>query len=282
MREQVYEEYNTGWRSTLAAAQELVAGGDRNLARILNLLQKPTQPNSNGDLLNRFGFRICGQQVKGISDHLYEAPLFELQLQREISKTIEPNTQTVVELGSGYSKNLFRIWLNGGPSDAVYVGAEYTDAGRRCGEFLATLEPQIKYRAVPFDFYKLNLVTLDHHAKTYVFTCYAVEQIPEVTFDMLEAIIRIPGVYRVVHIEPVGWQRKLLTFPWTSKRALHLETRKSALECQYNANLLEALQTLERQKKIEIEKIKFDFLAHRPNLAGTVIMWRPTNRTSHI
>jgi hypothetical protein len=58
-------------------------------------------------------------------------------------------------------------------------------------------------------------------------------------------------------------------------KALSSATEKSARENNYNLNLLGVLTKLEAAKKIKIEEIKYDFLAHRPNLAGTVIVWRP-------
>ena len=160
MREQAFEEYKSGWRSILEAACKLEAKEGANIARMLNQLQIPSLANSNSKLLDRFGFRICGQRVKRISDHLYEAPLFELQLQHEILRNIEADTRVILELGSGYSKNLFRVWLNGGPLDALYIGAEYTEAGRECGEFLAALEPKSTIGQSELNLYDPNFADL--------------------------------------------------------------------------------------------------------------------------
>jgi hypothetical protein len=275
VRDQAYQEYNAAWDSVLTAAKGLVDKDGDNLARVLNLLQKPHEPNSNGEFLDRFGFRLCGQRVKGVSEHSYEAPLFEMQLQGELLRAVDADTSSIVELGSGYGKNLFRIWLNGGPRAANYVGAEYTECGRQCAEFLASLEPRIKFHTLPFDFYTPDLSNLGQRGKTFVFTCYALEQIPTAHVAMFAPLLRMPDLYRVVHIEPIGWQRKVRGLPWSSERVLLTKTRESALESQYNSNLLSVLQSLEMEKKIVIEEIKYDFLAHRPDLPGTVIIWRP-------
>src|SRR5262249_13313805 len=160
------------WLSFLNSAERLAPENGGNLTRVLKRLQAPTLPNPNAELLDQFGFRFCGRRVTGLSEYFYETPVFELQLQLEVLRAIAPDTKTIIELGSGYSKNLFHLWLNGAPLDAEYIGAEYTDGGRRCGEFLASIEPGIRYRALPFDFYHPSLAGLGSSGKTFAFTCY--------------------------------------------------------------------------------------------------------------
>lgn len=60
MREQAYQEYNDGWHSVLAAAKRIAGSEGSDLARVLNILQRPIELNPNADLLDRFGFRLCG------------------------------------------------------------------------------------------------------------------------------------------------------------------------------------------------------------------------------
>jgi hypothetical protein len=276
MREESYQEYEAGWRSILRTTKALAAQNGPSLERVLNLLQQPVLPNENAELLDRFGYRLCGARVKGSLDYYYETPLFELQLQNELLRAIDPDTVNIVELGSGYSKNLFRIWLNGGPLEANYVAGEYTEAGRECGRFLASLEPRIRYQSVPFDYYTPAFTGFDTKAKTFAFSSSSVEQIPEIDRRVFDALLAIPGLYRVVHVEPVGWQRKSWRIPLTSEWSLWRDTMRSALELRYNTNLLSVIESLENDKKITVNQpVKFDFLSHRPNLPGTVIAWEP-------
>jgi len=274
MRHEAYQEYEVGWRSVFDTAKALASQNGSNLQRVLNLLQRPTIPNENARMLDRFGYRLCGERVRGISDYFYEPLLFELQLQNELLRAIDPDTANIVELGSGYSKNLFRIWFNGGPVKANYIGGEYTEAGRDCGQFLASLEPRIRYQSVPFDYYAPVFTNFDTNAKTFAFSCYSVEQIPQIDRRVFDALLAIPGLHRVVHIEPVGWQRRSWNVPFTSEWALRRSMRRSAKAMHYNTNLLSVMESLERDGKVAIRQpIKFDFLAHRPNLPGTVIVW---------
>jgi hypothetical protein len=276
MRQQPYDEYDTAWRSVIDSVKALTSQKEGNLARVLNLLAKPPEPNPNADLLDRYGYRFCGRRLTGIPNYYYEAPLFDLLLQQELHRAVDSDTRNIVELGSGYGRNLFRIWLNGGPNDAAYVGGEFTAGGRECASLLASLEQKIKFSSVPFDYYQPSVTGFDKNKKTFVFTCYSIEQIPTISDRFFELLLSMPGLYRAMHFEPVGWQRKAQRpLPFTDESRLLAATRMSAQELRYNTNLLETLDRLEAERKIVIEEIKYDFLAHRPNLPGTLIVWRP-------
>src|SRR5262249_59859049 len=98
----------------------------------------------------------------------------------ELLRAIDPDTANIVELGSGYSKNLFRIWFNGGPVKANYIGGEYKEAGRDCGQFLASLEPRTPYQSVPFYYYAPVFTQCDTKPKTFAFSCSTLEQVPQI------------------------------------------------------------------------------------------------------
>jgi hypothetical protein len=276
MRQQAYDEYDTAWRTVIDSIKALTSQKEENLARVLNLVALPPDPNPNADLLDRYGYRFCGRRLTGISNYHYEAPLFNLLMQQELLRAIDSDTRNILELGSGYGRNLFNLWLNGGPNDASYVGAEFTASGRECASLLASLERRIKFSSIPFDYYQPNVTGLDKNQKTFVFTCYSIEQIPTISDRVFEILLSMPGLYRAVHFEPVGWQRRAQRpLPFTEESRLLAASKMSAQELQYNTNLLETLDRLEAERKIVIEAIKYEFLAHRPNLPGTLIVWRP-------
>ena len=273
-RPQAKAEYESGWQSIERMARGF-AGEGGNLARVLSMLDRAAPPDANQELLQQFGFRVFGRRMKAPLDNRYEGALFRLILQNEILHKIEPDTANIIELGSGYGRNLFRIWLNGGPAKASYLGFEYTEAGRRCSDFLASLEPNIPYRAVPFDYHNPSIEGFDRQAKTFVLTSYSIEQIPLIRQDVFDRILAIPGFYRAVHIEPVGWQRTLPKDLDREERTLLRDMEQSARALHYNTNLLQILEKMERAGRIVIDERKYDFLAHRPNLPGSVIAWRP-------
>ncbi len=276
MRENAYEEYQSDWTAVLEKAKRLVGEGNTNLARVLSLLNRPADKNPNVKLLRRYGHRVAGRRVSGIADPAFEQLLFALTMQRELSRAIDGDTVNVIELGSGYSKNLFDIWLNGGPLQANYLGMEYTRAGRECGSFLAQLDANIRYQSFEFDYYKPVLADFDRHAKTFVFTCYSIEQITTFGHATFDALLELPGLYKVVHIEPIGWQSGPRLLPLPTEPMLWLSTRISARRTRYNTDLLSTLNSLVRAGRISLAHApKIDYLAHRPNLPGTVVTWSP-------
>ena len=160
--------------------------------------------------------------------------------------------------------------------DANYIGMEYTSAERDCGTFLARLEPHLRYESFAFDYYKSVLPAFNRNAKTFVFTCYSIEQIAKLGLETFDALLGIPGLYRVVHIEPVGWQKGPRLLPFPTESMLWVRTWISARRARYNTNLICIINSLVRAGKITLDhRPKKDYLAHRPNLPGTVITWSP-------
>lgn len=275
VRTEAKAEYEAGWGSVLQRTRSFKRSGERNLARVLSLLEQHGPTDGGNPLLERFGFRFCGARVRGPQNWSYEASLFELLLQNEILSQIDRDTARIVELGSGYGKNLFRIWLNGGPRDATYYGFEYTRRGRQCADSLAALEPGIRFRSQPFDYHDVNLQNLAGSAKTFVFTSYSIEQVPEIGRAVFDALADITGVYKVMHIEPVGWQRQHIDRLDTEEQLLLRDMEQSARDCRYNTNLLQMIHKLAASGRIVVDQEKFDFLAHRPDLPGSIIVWHP-------
>jgi hypothetical protein len=275
VRAEAKAEYEAGWRTVLDAARALHGAGEVNLARMLSRLDRSGPADTNKELLARFGFRFCGVRVRGPQDLRYESMLFELTLQNEILGQIDADTANIIELGSGYGKNLFRIWLNGGPATACYHGFEYTEGGRDCATFLASLEKGIAFSSSPFDYHLPQIDLSSPKRKTIAFSSYSIEQIPEISAEVFEELLAISGLYRVVHVEPVGWQRPITRDIDAEERMLLRDTERSARLTGYNTNLLSRLAELESAGRIVIEATKYDFLAHRPNLPGSVIVWRP-------
>src|SRR5262245_61160621 len=170
--------YERFWDGQLEAAQRFAADG-ASLARVLACMNRGNpDPDGNKEMLDRYGLRFLGWRIKGPTDYFYEHPLCELTLLTELSRQLEDDTVNIVELGSGYGKQLFRLWLNGGPPRAKYLAFEFTDNGRKCAEYLASLEPGIQFETYPFDYYAPKIDGFDRSAKTVVFTSYSMEQIP--------------------------------------------------------------------------------------------------------
>ena len=266
--------YERAWGDQLKAAHRFAAEG-ANLARVLACFQLGTPDAANQELLDRYGLRFLGRRIKGPTDYLYQGPLCEMTVQTEISRHIEEDTVNIVELGSGYGKNLFRLWLNGGPPRAKYLAFEFTTNGRACASYLASLEPSIQFETRAFDYYAPKIDGFDRNAKTFVFTSYSIEQIPTIGTAVFEELLAMPGLAKVVHVEPVGWQRPRGSLVDEVELELQGVVERFARASRFNTDLLAVCEYLRAAGRIEIEATKYDFLAGRPDLPASVIVWKP-------
>ncbi len=176
-------------------------------------------------------------------------------------------TDTVIELGSGWGRNLFRVWLGGGPSAATYIGAELTDSGRRAASRLADLEPRLSYVSHPFDYHSPRLPNAKDARHAVVFTAHSVEQIPQISPVLLESIMASGQSVTCLHFEPVGWQ---LGIPADGRDG---SSEQYAQAHDYNRNLVAELRAAESASKLRIDHIDHDAVGFNPHNATTMIRW---------
>jgi hypothetical protein len=267
--------YERAWGNQLTAARQFAAEG-ANLARVLSCFEGGIPDAATQALIDRYGLRFLGRRLQGSADYLYyQNPLCELTVHVELSRHVDEDTVNIVELGSGFGKNLFRLWLGGGPPRAKYLGFELTANGRRCASYLASLEPGIHFESRAFDYRAPKIDGFDRNAKTFVFTSYSIEQVPTLGTAVFEKLLAMPGLAKVVHVEPVGWQRSRTSIVDEVELELQGEIERFARTSKFNTDLLGVLEGLRAAKRIEIEAIKYDFLSGTPNLPATVIVWKP-------
>jgi hypothetical protein len=179
-------------------------------------------------------------------------------------------TELVVELGAGWARYLFALWASGGPADATYVAAEYTEAGRRASELLASVAPRMSFLAVPFDYTRPELGGLPAAEEAVVFSASSVEQVPQVPAELFRSIASIAGRVTALHFEPVGWQ-----LDGTPRRS---SSRDYAERHDYSRNLVEAVRAAEAEGTVEIETTEPDVIGTNPENSVSLIVWRSKAR----
>lgn len=276
MRRDSYAEYEQGWGDILAAAQQAVAAGESNLSRIMAHVYRASLVRPEKGNRGLVDLHVCGKLITGI-DPLYQLPIFETIRQQILLSNLPEDCDAIIELGSGYGINLFSLWLNGAPRDATYWGCEYTSGGRAAAEFLAGYAPGMNFQSMAFDFWADAYPAIAGARNVFVFTSYSIEQVTEVQPWMLDNILAIPGLKRVVHIEPVGWQDRRSGAVLTKEDPYSAAARLSATSLNYNLNLISALESYAEAGKIILDRkaSHLDFLAHRQTLPGSVIVWQP-------
>lgn len=113
---------------------------------------------------------------------------------------------TVLEVGSGFGLQLFRMYHGGGPGDARYVGAEISPAGRNMAECLARLEPKMRFQTVPFDLRAPDWSVLNGSRKALIFSAWSLMYVDKMADDFFSALAKWPGEATLVFCEPVGFQ----------------------------------------------------------------------------
>lgn len=284
----VREQYEDHWGFVLAQARAAVAAEPHNLARAHALCSAAFahRPVKRRWLRGRrIAALLAGRPLppslsRRAIDAISRAAVADLLL-----GYCRPETARIIELGSGWGANLFNLWFAGGPRTAEYVALEYTAAGRETAALLAATDAALALRTAPFDYFKPELSAYVSTDSTLVFTCHSIEQITALGDAIFDALLALPGLDCVVHIEPVGWQLDsgtpwepvMTALSWITPPTLSLavEERRRTRAKRYNTDLVPRLRALERTGRIAIERIERNFVAPNPFNPGTVIVWRP-------
>jgi|SRR3989338_7419395 len=170
-----------------------------------------------------------------------------------IKKFMTPATDCIVDLGAGWGRNTFNMFLHNFPTNIDYYSLEYTEAGNQVAQdiYHKNVLPNSKkidshyilYTGL-FDFNKpiidfkkkyKNIIFLSHHS---------IEKVPQIKTAFFDLILGLDTYYTVIHMEPIGWQMMDINGPPYS---VHLK--------YHNENLYQLLRTYEKNGKIKILEI---------------------------
>ncbi len=270
-RSWIEREYNTEkWPFIHRQVEGLMADGETSLARLLNLsenVRRDRLPWAKGDTERQyfvaFGSRVALPFISG-----FEA--FNALIAEVVRKACKPETAALVELGSGIGYNLFRAWLAGAPRDIPYFAFEYTEAGRRCSELLASAEPEMDLRAVPFDYRNPDYSSLPGDAAhLVVFTCQSLEQVPQLPADVFDGLMERAKRITCLHFEPIGWQLS------ATRDAPKADTSSQAYaeSHDYNRNAWRIIKGLKAAGKIRITAVEPNLYGFVTDNAVSLISW---------
>ena len=214
-----------GWNNILNAAKRFVAERpDDHLSSLLVNLRElnisrtdPGRFYTKRELVRELGQSIMAADGHSVGDGFYypdvragRYDLGHISPIRYLSKLIRPDTTAVMEVGSGWSSNLFQLYIAHGTTRSrkiIYYGGEYTNEGMICAKYIARREPDLKYRAFRFDYRDPDVTFLERQkGHILLFTSHSIEQVDEISPNLFEQLAEIPNDVTVVHFEPVGWQ----------------------------------------------------------------------------
>jgi hypothetical protein len=182
-------------------------------------------------------------------------------------------TEVIIELGCGWGKFLFEVWLRGAPRLARYYALELTEAGRHCVTALARLEPSMQISTACFDFQKPDFSTIRRASgHALVFTVSSLHQIPLVDKDAYRAVLNLAETIDCLHFEQIGWQ----IHPGPARVA----DRDYAIENDYNRNLWDVLSELNQDREIELLGVHADVFGSESRYPLSLVHWRRTRAKS--
>lgn len=186
----------------------------------------------------------------------------------QVLEACQPAPQRIIELGSGWGRNLVSLWLAGGPREAAYVGAEYTSAGRRAAAAMVAIEPDLRFESLAFDYHRPDLSSLEPVSRAVVLTVHSVEQIPSLSSRVIDSVRGLADQVECLHFEPVGWQ--------STMQAVGSEAARDYAEAHdYNRNLLTLLREQEGAGALELLGVETDVIGAGKSVnATTLVRWR--------
>ncbi|PSJ54281.1 hypothetical protein C7I84_24170 [Mesorhizobium ephedrae] len=242
------------------------------------------------NLVRPLGERIAASGGYDLDDTLYYPDVCEgryttstVSVIRYLMGCIRSDTRAVVEFGSGWSSNLFQLYVALGTTRSRrihYHGAEYTDEGQECGRKIAKHDGKINYTAHPFDYRKPDASFLkDCKGHVLVFTKHSVEQVDLIDPDLYEQLWQLQADVTLVHFEPVGWQRSSALMArraadddkFFDKIGERLGGDVKSVDRQmanaawwswrnaYNTNLLSIVEDYTAREKFKLVKREYDF-----------------------
>ncbi len=179
-----------------------------------------------------------------------------------LDRWCHPDTDLVIELGSGWARNVLTFASSLGPPRARYVGAEYTAAGRDCADRLAALDPALDFSSLAFDYRAPDLGSL-RARRALVFTVHSVEQVPALPAAVVDEIRGVAPHVTCVHVEPVGWQIGGSAFTSPAYAERH----------DYNRNLWALLSQEAAEGRLSIDRVAVDVCGVNPANASSVLAW---------
>lgn len=246
----------------LAAAQRALAEGERSLARVVGRVIDCERGMLSFDTAREIvahGVRVS-----------LPAPLASAAVSGAVTQllatALPSKVETIIELGAGWGRNLFQLYLSGlAPKAARFYALELAASARMTAVLLRNLEPALSLAAIDFDFHVPRYDSIPMSAApALVVTVHAIEQVPMVSPLVFTGLIaRLPDLAGL-HIEPVGFQIS----PMAHASAAYAEKN------DYNRNLISVLQALAQEGRIEITETRLDFLGLNPRNPATIIRWR--------
>ena len=300
--------YQQAWQSRQKLMESIIDSGERNPLRVINKLSSILRFSDQGKAESTF---ICQQDSKYIKEDIRNVTITNggssINIQPEMKfpggrsvDALVPHRgsanlvssysdsdkvsfiadycrsrkfDAVIELGSGYSQNLIKLFYLGGPN-VPYFGGEYTDSGTRCAEMLSDLAVDFKLIPFKFDFCHPEFSSIPKFDNALVFTSHAIEQVNVIPAELMPKIASIATQVTCLHMEPFGFQ---LSTPG-DEGELDSKQREIFDKNSWNQNLLSQLVFHGCNNNIDLQYIGKNILGGDYHNPCSLALWKSIDK----
>ena len=199
----------------------------------------------------------------------------EFKKSREYAYNKFNNYDAIVELGSGWGRNIFTYLNENDLSNIDIYSGEFTESGLEIQKYLNdNFYKKNNLHIFHFDYNNSNIffkrINNKKYNKILYLTFWSIEQITYLNDTLFNNIKNSSKNISCIHIEPVGWQ--------INKNSI-MEENKIGNKSYYNKNLYSKLLELSKENKISISNIILDLFntSSYKNSCGTLIEWNKIN-----
>lgn len=277
------EYYEGEWVRTREIFDGILARGERSLPRVLSLYDRYRRQTDEVKVHGNFvacdvrmtPFGEPFQKTVSMGENILHLPLqadFLAIVSRWISAFYAPEVDCIVELGSGYGRNLFELYLNGGPHPVKMFAGEITASGRALAAQLKALEPALDITVVPFDYLKPDFSFLGEKRLKSVlfFTRHSIEQVERVPRELFTGMMAVAEKVTCLHFEPFGFQ---LAHGPRPDGSISLEQQKFIQRMHWNVNLAETVRTLADEGKLTLLHTYKNIIGEDPISPTSIMIW---------
>jgi hypothetical protein len=215
--------YEQAWAARATFMRDLMAAGETNLHRVLRLLEAHQRKHrilmagtearwEKESWLPQLGETPAGTPAWRLTSFRGNRMLVPFHATDNLHDFIvDYIAETgpydgIIELGCGYGRNLFDIFLAGGPRGVPYFGGELTESGVSIARDLAALEPQMDATFFRFDHLHPDTSAVPRRDRALVFTVHSIEQVMMIPVEFFLAIAGVAREVTCLHFEPFGFQ----------------------------------------------------------------------------
>ncbi len=209
-------------------------------------------------------FRVVANQ-----DRFALAPFYAHPMDFLVDYLRQNPVDAVVELGSGYGRNLVELFYRGGPKGVPYYAGELSENGTEMARMLA--QKAVSWRLVPFrfDHNRPDLSPVAEKGRVLFFTLHTIEQVAKLREDYFKILADHATQAIGVHFEPFGFQ--IGQYPGEVNDA----QQRLFLRNGWNTNMVEVLKASANRGDIKLTFMAKNMMgSDDPENPTSLAVWR--------